>query len=153
MKTEEQIRAELMITAALASDYHTNKNYIGEQIAKGKLEILEWVLSAKPQEPEPLPSNGSNTIHDNHMHWVKQLEKRGEVILMPNGKPFGSVRGYDKTEIPRENAGAIFQDKNGTFGLFGDMGAMRITGIRWQDLGLCDAACWYEWMNEKKEVE
>ena len=88
------------------------------------------------------------SVHEIHMEWVEKLKERGETILQPKyGKPMNRIDGYIKTENPFKNAGAIFQDKDGTFGLFCDMGALHITGIKWEDLGLCDARCWYEWMN------
>lgn len=90
------------------------------------------------------------SIHETHMRWVEKLKERGETVLQPEyGEPMCSIDGYIKTQQPPTDAGSIFEDKNGTFGLFGDMGAMHITGIAWEDLGLCDARCWYEWMNPK----
>ncbi len=90
----------------------------------------------------------SMTIADTHLGYVRSLRERGEEVLQPRfGKPMGYIDGYIKTQIPHKDAGSIFQDKEGTFGLFGDMGALRITGIKWEDLGLCDTRCWYEWMN------
>jgi len=88
------------------------------------------------------------SIMETHLEYVKRLEARGEIVLQPKvGKPMGSIEGYIKTQIPHKDAGAIFKDKDGTFGLFGDMGALHVTGIMWCDLGLCDSKCWYEWMS------
>lgn len=88
------------------------------------------------------------SIHESHVEWVQKLKDRGETVLQPEyGEPMGNIKGYIKTQIPLKDAGAIFQDKEGTFGLFGDMGALHITGIEWDELGLCDAGCWYEWMH------
>lgn len=88
------------------------------------------------------------SIHEVHIGWVEKLKERGETVLQPkHGKPMGHIDGYIKTQHPHTDAGCIFQDKHGTFGLFGDMGALHITGIKWEDLGLCDSRCWYEWMD------
>lgn len=96
------------------------------------------------------------TILGNHLKYVQALRDRGECVLQPKvGKPMGRVEGYIKTQIPHKDAGSIFEDKNGKFGLFGDMGALRIGEICWEDLGLCDSRCWYEWMSPEsyqKEV-
>ena len=88
------------------------------------------------------------SVMETHLIWVEKLKERGETVLQPKyGKPMGSTDGYIKTQIPHKDAGCIFEDKHGTFGLFGDMGALPVTGIKWEDLGLCDARCYYEWMN------
>lgn len=95
------------------------------------------------------------SIRETHLELVQALIDRGEAILQPKyGKPMGSIEGYIKTQIPHKDAGAIFEDKDGTFGLFNDMGALHVTGIIWRDLGLCDSRCWYEWMDpEDYEVK
>ena len=86
------------------------------------------------------------------MIWVAQLKERGESVLQPkHSEPYNKIDGYIKTQNPLKDAGAIFQDNNGTFGLFGDFGATHIEGIAWEDLGLCDSRCWYEWMDTKEE--
>lgn len=88
------------------------------------------------------------SIMENHLEYVKALRYRGEEVLQPKvGKPMCSVEGYIKTQIPHKDVGAIFQDKDGKFGLHNDFGALHVTGIEWCDLGLCDARCWYEWMS------
>ena len=88
------------------------------------------------------------SVRDTHLKWVKRLKGRGEKVLQPEyGTPMGIIEGYIKTRLPHKEVGSIFQDKEGTFGLFGDFGALHITGIKWDDLGLCDARCGYEWMN------
>lgn len=83
------------------------------------------------------------------MKWVQKLMDRGETVRQPeHGEPLGSIQGYIKTQKQHKDAGAIFQDfKDGTFGLFGDMGALHVTGLDWSDLGLCDSRCWYEWVS------
>jgi hypothetical protein len=89
----------------------------------------------------------SKSIRETHLEYVQVLRDRGEEVLQPKyGKPMGSIRGYIKTQIPHRDAGAIFEDKDGNFGLFGELGSLYITGIAWDDLGLCDSSCWYEWM-------
>ena len=94
------------------------------------------------------------SIHETHLKYVQALRDRGEMLLRPKvGEPIGSVEGYIKTQIPHKDAGAIFEDKNGKFGLFNDFGALHVTGICWEDLGLCDARCWYEWMSPETYCE
>lgn len=88
------------------------------------------------------------SIHEEHMKWVQKLMASGETVLQPEyGEPMGNIQGYIKTQLPHKDAGAIFQDKNGAFGLFEDMGALHVTGLDWDNLGLCDSKCWYEWMS------
>jgi len=92
------------------------------------------------------------SIYENHMYYVNVLLEDGEEVLQPKfGKPMNKTDGYIKTQIPHKDAGSIFQDKNGTFGLFIDMGSKIVEGIDWNDLGLCDSRCWYEWMDSKIE--
>ena len=88
------------------------------------------------------------SVAETHLKWVDKLIERGETVLQPKyGKPMGCVDGYIKTQKPPKDAGAIFQSKDGTFGLFGDMGLLHITDLKWGELGLCDSRCWYEWMS------
>lgn len=88
------------------------------------------------------------SIHETHLGWVEKLMERGETVLQPKyGEPMGSIKGHIKTQSQPKDVGSIFKDKNGTFGLFGDFGSLHTTGIEWDDLGLCDARCWYEWMD------
>ena len=88
------------------------------------------------------------SILDTHLKYVQALRDRGEIVLKPKYRePMRRIEGYIKTQIPHKDVGAIFQDKDGKFGLFGDMGTLHVTGIEWCDLGLCDSRCWYEWMN------
>ena len=85
---------------------------------------------------------------ETHLDFVQKLKDRGEIVLQPKvEKPMDHIDGYIKTQIPHKDAGHIFKDKYGTFGLFGDMGYLHVTGIKWEDLGLCDSRCWYEWMD------
>lgn len=91
---------------------------------------------------------------ETHLEYVEKLKARGEIVLQPKvGKPMGHIEGYIKTQIPHKDAGSIFKDENGKYGLFGDMGALHVTGIEWCDLGLCDARCWYEWMSPESYEE
>ena len=90
------------------------------------------------------------SIKETHLNYVKALRDRGEEVLQPkSGKSTCHVEGYIKTQIPHKAVGSIFQDNNGKFGLFGDFGALHVTGIEWCDLGLCDSMCWYEWMSSE----
>lgn len=87
-------------------------------------------------------------LYEEHMEWVQKLKDRGETALQPEyGEPIGSIRGYIKTQKPHKEVGAIFQDSDKTFGLFVDRGALLLRGISWDNLGLCDARCGYEWMD------
>lgn len=79
-------------------------------------------------------SDNMGSIRETHLNYVKALRDR--------------VKGYIKTQIPHKAAGSIFQDKDGKFGLFGDFGALHITGIEW-----CDSMCWYEWMISEPQEE
>jgi len=150
------------ITEILPSSYlYAFKPELKEEYTLAVLQFIRFVYNIteadlnsnnnpkpiKRKEPAPLPKNRSNTIDSNHTHWVKQLKAQGVNVLMPIGEQMNRIKGYIKTENPHQNAGCIFQDDDGTFGLFGDMGATNITGIKWEDLGLCDARCWYEWMD------
>lgn len=88
------------------------------------------------------------SVRDTHLKWVRRLKHRGEKVLQPKyGTPINNIDGYIKTQTPLKHAGAIFQDKDGKFGLFIDLGTLIVTGIEWAELGLCDARCWYEWMS------
>ncbi len=95
--------------------------------------------------------NESKSVYEIHMEWVDKLKERSETVLQPKGKPSGRIYGYIKSQNPHKDAGAIFKCKDGKFGLFGDMGALYITDIDWEDLGLCDSKCWYEWIDENRE--
>lgn len=92
------------------------------------------------------------SVMETHLKWVEKLKEQGQVVLPPeHSEPMNSIQGYIKTQIPHKDAGAIFQDANGTFGLFIDMGCKIVDGITWDDLGLCDSRCWYEWMDSRNE--
>lgn len=94
------------------------------------------------------------SIMETHLDYVEELKARGEIVLQPRvGKPMCSIEGYIKTQIPYRDAGSIFEDKNGKFGLHNDMGMLYVTGIEWCDLGLCDSRCWYEWMDPEPPEE
>ena len=94
------------------------------------------------------------SIMETHLEYVKALKARGETVLQPkHRKPMCNVEGYIKTQIPHKDAGSIFKDKNGKYGLFGDFRALHITGICWEDLGLCDSRRWCEWMDPEPPEE
>jgi hypothetical protein len=94
------------------------------------------------------------SIMETHLDFVQKLKDRGEIVLQPKvEKPMDHIDGYIKTQIPHKDAGHIFKDKYGTFGLFGDMGYLHVTGIKWEDLGLCNSRCWYEWMDTESYEE
>lgn len=98
----------------------------------------------------------SKSLYEVHREWVKELLTRGEKVLQPKTRdPHGSIWGYVKTQIPRKDAGTICKnEKDGTFEIFCDMCQYGVTGLKLEDIGLCDAKCWYEWMDGKgRDVE
>jgi len=89
------------------------------------------------------------SMRETHNEFVKELLCDTEPVLQPkHGTPIGTIIGYIKTQNPLKDAGYIFRDQSGQFGIFGDCGEINICGIEWNDLGLCDARCWYEWMDD-----
>ncbi len=87
-----------------------------------------------------------------HKEWVGELIKRGEDVLQPKiGGSHGKIWGYVKTQIPHKDAGTIYKnEKDGTFEILCDMCQYGVTGLKIEEIGLCDAKCWYEWMDENK---
>jgi hypothetical protein len=108
--------------------------------------------------------NEGKSIHETHLHFVKLLKARGEQVVQPRGEPTGSIKGYDKT-IGLISAGTIAVYKQGgytsdlddigagTFDLLQDMVTHAYTGVRGENLGLCDAKCWYEAIEDKRTRE
>lgn len=93
------------------------------------------------------------SIQEIHLGFVEQLNKRGEQVVQPRGEePMGVIEGYDKT-IGLISAGSIFKEKDGTFSLLQDMLTHAYTGVKWEDLGLCDARCWYEAGEDRRMQE
>ena len=86
-----------------------------------------------------------------HQEFVKELLSRGEKVLQPKIRdPCGSIWGYVKIQIPHKDAGTIYKnEKEGTFEILCDMCQYGATGLKLEDIGLCDARCWYEWMDDK----
>lgn len=94
----------------------------------------------------------NKSLSEIHEEWVKELLRRGEKVLQPkDGSAHGTIRGYIKNQIPHKDAGIIHKSKDGTFEILCDMCQYGITGLRLEDIGLCDAKCWYEWMEEDRE--
>jgi len=101
----------------------------------------------------------SKSIYDIHLEFVEQLKARGEQVVQPRGEPMGPIKGYDKT-IGLISAGTIAVYKQGAytndyldleaFDLIQDMCTHVYTGVKGGDLGLCDARCWYEAIEEKR---
>ncbi len=87
-----------------------------------------------------------------HQEWVEELLRRGENVLQPKrGGPHGSIWGYVKTQIPHKDAGTIYKNEDdSTFEILCDMCQYGVTGLKLEEIGLCDAKCWYEWMDENK---
>lgn len=92
------------------------------------------------------------SIHDIHLGFVELLKTRGEQVVQPRGMPMNVIQGYDKT-IGLISAGSISKEKDGSFSIFQDMLPHRYTGIKLDDIGLCDELCWYEaWENKKLQA-
>jgi len=89
------------------------------------------------------------SIREIHLGFVDLLKARGEQVVQPRGEPIGSIDGYDKT-VGLISAGSIFKEKDGTSSLLQDMLTGAYTGVRWENLGLCDARCWYEAIEDKR---
>lgn len=87
-----------------------------------------------------------------HNAWVKELIARGETVLQPKTwSNHGTIWGYVKTQIPHKDAGTIYKnEEDGTFEILCDMCQYGVTGLKLEDIGLCDAKCWYEWIDENK---
>jgi hypothetical protein len=100
------------------------------------------------------------SIHEIHLGFVEQLKARGEQVVQPRGEPTGHIKGYDKT-IGLISAGTIAVYKQGytsdlgdigsTFDLLQDMLTHVYTGVKGENLGLCDAKCWYEAIEDKRQ--
>ncbi len=94
----------------------------------------------------------NKSLWEIHQECVKELLGRGEKVLQPKeGNPHGSIWGYVKIQIPHKYAGIIYKnEKDGTFEILCDMCQYSVAGLKLEDIGLCDAKCWYEWMDENK---
>jgi len=89
------------------------------------------------------------SIREIHLGFVDLLKARGEEVVQPRGKPMGSIDGYDKT-IGLISAGSIYYKKeDGTYELLQDMLTHAYTGVKLENIGLCDAKCWYEAIDDK----
>lgn len=90
------------------------------------------------------------TIREIHLGFVELLKVRGGEVVQPRGKPMCITYGYDKT-IGLISAGYIFYKKeDGTYDLLQDHLVHAYTGVKLENLGLCDARCWYEAIDDKK---
>lgn len=116
---------------------------------------------------------GEKTISEIHLGLVGLLKVRGEEVVQPRGKPMGSIDGYDKT-IGLISAGSIVPGRDqshlmlgdGTYDLLQDIAQPQsiqhkldshiklithaYTGVKLDNLGLCDARCWYEAIDDKR---
>lgn len=92
------------------------------------------------------------SLREIHDEWVEELLKRGEKVLQPKkGGPHGRIWGYVKTQVPHKDAGTIYKnEKDGTFEILCDMCQYGVSKLKLEEIGLCDAKCWYEWMDENK---
>ena len=89
------------------------------------------------------------SIREIHLGFVDLLKARGEEVVQPRGKPMGSIDGYDKT-IGLISAGSIYYKKEDrTYELLQDMLTHAYTGVKLENIGLCDAKCWYEAIDDK----
>ncbi len=91
------------------------------------------------------------SIYDIHMELVEKLKERGEEVVQPKGKSMNHIKAYDKI-IGLKSAGTIIKKEDGTFYLGQDM-LQSGYEVKWNDLGLCDARCWYEALDEQGEKE
>lgn len=93
------------------------------------------------------------TIREIHLGFVELLKVRGEEVVQPRGKPMCVTYGYDKT-IGLISAGSIFYKKeDGTYDLLQDHLVHAYTGVKLENLGLCDARCWYEAIDDNRVHE
>ncbi len=94
----------------------------------------------------------NKTLWEIHQEYVKELLKRGEKVLQPKDmSPVGMIWGYVKTQEPHKDAGLICKREDGTFEILCNMCQYGISGLKLEDIGLCDAKCWYEWIYEDRE--
>jgi hypothetical protein len=93
----------------------------------------------------------SKSMWQIHQEWVNELLARGEKVLQPKtGNPHGSIWGYIKSQVPHKDAGTIYKNRdNGMFEIYCDMCQYGVVGLNIEDIGLCDAKCWYEWIDDK----
>jgi len=85
--------------------------------------------------------------------FVELLKVRGGEVVQPRGKPMCITYGYDKT-IGLISAGYIFYKKeDGTYDLLQDHLVHAYTGVKLENLGLCDARCWYEAIDNRVHEE
>ena len=95
----------------------------------------------------------NKSLYDIHNDFVTELFKRGESILMPTkDKPMGGTPlGYIKN-VCNPPAGYIYRNKDGRYELHYDHLQASYTHIDWEDIGLCDARCWYEWRDAEARI-
>ncbi len=100
------------------------------------------------------------SIHEIHLGFVEQLKARGENVVQPRGEPMGHIKGYDKTiglisagtiAVSREFYGGDFALEVSSFDLIQDHFTHAYTGVKWEDIGLCDAKCWYEAIEDQRQ--
>ena len=104
--------------------------------------IQEWIKSDAYRITTEI------SIREIHLGYVERIKCRGEQVVQPRCNPMGSIDGYDKT-IGLISAGSIFKEKDGTFSLLQDMLTHVYTGVKLENIGLCDAKCWYEAIDDK----
>lgn len=93
------------------------------------------------------------SMYDIHMECVRELLSNGEKVLYIKGRHHGSIWGYVKAEDPHKHAGSIFRNKDGTFEILCDHLQYGVTGLKLEEIGLCDSSCWYEWMDNNRQME
>ena len=96
---------------------------------------------------------GNQSLYDIHNQFVEELLKRGEQVLLPTKcKPIGGTPlGYVKN-IDNPPAGYIYKNTNGKYELHFDHLQASYTNIEWENIGLCDARCWYKWREEEAKI-
>lgn len=91
-------------------------------------------------------------LYEIHTSYVEELKKCGEKIVhCPSREPDVAiyVLGYDKI-AGYKTAGYIYRNEDGPEGEF-ELHQDHLAGIhpvRWADIGLCDARCWYAAMDK-----
>lgn len=92
------------------------------------------------------------SLWDIHQKYVSILLYRGEEVLQPKDRsPVGMIWGYAKTQEPHKDAGFIYKREDDTFEILCDICQYSISDLKLEDIGLCDAKCWYEWVEEDRE--
>ena len=106
-----------------------------------------------------------NSVADIGNYYIELLRERGEEVVMPQyTKPFGIIDACAKNEtiphagipLPWKKKFVEVKDidpKDVEFELYGNMGYYSAGPYKWEELGLSNSACWYEWEEERKTAK